>query len=1032
MPRQSEILSALSGAQVLSSLDALAGFTQLEFADEEVEKTAFRTHLGLFQFRRMPFGLKNGPSIFQRVMNGILAPYLWLFCLVYIDDIVVYSKTYEDHIIHLDKVLGAIEESGLTLSPKKCHLFYSSILLLGHQVSRLGLSTHDAKVAAIKELERPTKVTQLQAFLGMIVYFSSFIPYYASICAPLFMLLRKEAKWVWLAEHEFAFQSAKEALMAAPVLGHPIQGRPYRLYTDASDEALGCALQQIQPIAIRDLQNTRLYARLRSAYDKGLPVPKLTTTLTSKIEDSPLDSWGSTFEDTIVHVERVIGYWSRTFKDAERNYSTTEREALAAKDGLVKFQPFIEGEKIILVTDHSALQWAKTYESSNRRLAAWGAVYSAYQPGLEIVHRAGRVHSNVDPLSRLPRAAPDFHSPSRLTDPSIITSSSDNALPAGYLSEPAKRATFVTWALDDCMENSASAWAVTRQQAQQEMASPPEPDIAEGTGSQTPESRERDENSRTGSQPEVPPTEEEVDEMTARYWAAANPPPSIHVQIDGDLVQQFLLGYQDDFAFKSKWEDPQASDLHWNAGKRYYKDQDGLLFFRDADYQPRLCVPKKLQPFIMKEIHDSPLESAHAGPERFWKSLSSRFYWPRMKKDVLRFCNSCDVCQKTKHSNFNRYGLLTPNPIPSRPFESISMDFIVNLPWSADFNAILVIVDRLTKVALFLPTTTGLTAEGFAYMFVKNVVTKFGLPSSIVSDRDPRWVSDFWRAVSKYMKSKLVMSSSHHPQHDGQTEVTNKTLETMLRAYTAGERDSWAEWLHLLEFAYNSNIHSSTGASPYFLLYGFEPQTPLDIFAKNKPGSSRSMPDLPQAKSFVETLEMHRDAARTAVAKAQAKQAKSYNQRRKLRQFPIGSLVMVNPHSLEWIESKGEGAKLVQRWIGPFEVTQQINPNVYRLRMSDKYPGSPVFNGEHLRQYSSSPEEFGDRVTLPDTRTTKPASEEYEVQSIVGHRWDRSKRKMLYLVRWKDYSPLHDSWLTERDLKNAPEFLHSYQRLHKL
>jgi hypothetical protein len=159
IPRQSEILSSLSGAQVLSSPDALAGFTQLEFVDSKVEKTVFCTHRGLFEF--MPFGLQNGPSIFQRIMQGILAPYLWLFCLIYIDNIVVYSKSYKEHIEHLDKVLEAIEKAGITLSPNKCHLFYSSILLLRHKVSRLGLLTHNEKVKAILELERPKKLSEL-------------------------------------------------------------------------------------------------------------------------------------------------------------------------------------------------------------------------------------------------------------------------------------------------------------------------------------------------------------------------------------------------------------------------------------------------------------------------------------------------------------------------------------------------------------------------------------------------------------------------------------------------------------------------------------------------------------------------------------------------------------------------------------------------------------------------------------------------------------------------------------------------------
>ena len=309
IPRQSEILQSLSGAQVLSSLDALSGFTQLELDHDDIEKTAFRTHRGLFQFKRMPFGLRNGLAIFQRVMQNILAPYLWLFCLVYIDDIVVYSKSYEEHIDHLDKVLEAVEQSGITLSPTKCHLFYGSILLLGHKVSRLGLSTHQEKVEAIIDLVSPKKLSQLQAFLGMVVYFSAFIPFYASICAPLFQLLRKGAKWKWGAVEEHAFQSAKLALQNSPVLGHPIEGRPYRLYTDASDEAAGCALQQVQPIKVKDLKGTKAYERLRKAFEAGLPPPKLTTTLSSKTTDSPNDdTWGESFEESTVHVECVISY----------------------------------------------------------------------------------------------------------------------------------------------------------------------------------------------------------------------------------------------------------------------------------------------------------------------------------------------------------------------------------------------------------------------------------------------------------------------------------------------------------------------------------------------------------------------------------------------------------------------------------------------------------------------------------------------------------------------------------------------------
>ena len=149
LPRQDEILQALTGSQWLSTFDALAGFTQLEIAEEEREKTAFRTHRGLWQFRRMPFGLRNGPSIFQRVTKTVLAPYLWLFTLVYIDDIIVYSLTFKDHVLHINLVLHAVCKHRLTLSPPKRFLGYRALLLLGQKVSRLGMSTHKEKIEAI-------------------------------------------------------------------------------------------------------------------------------------------------------------------------------------------------------------------------------------------------------------------------------------------------------------------------------------------------------------------------------------------------------------------------------------------------------------------------------------------------------------------------------------------------------------------------------------------------------------------------------------------------------------------------------------------------------------------------------------------------------------------------------------------------------------------------------------------------------------------------------------------------------------------
>jgi hypothetical protein len=394
-----------------------------------------------------------------------------LFTLVYVDDIVVYSKSWEEHLVHLDKVLSAIAAAGITLKPRKCFVGFASILLLGQKVSQLGLSTHKEKVAAIQELARPTSVNDLQKFLGMINYFSAYIPFYAFIARPLFSLLAKGVKWTWKAEHEIAFIQAKDALSDAPVLGHPMQGTPYRLYTDASDYAIGSSLQQIQPISVGDLKGTSTYDRLKSAWEAGAPVPKLFTTLAKEVsETTSEDVWGASLDETTVHIERVIAYWSRSLKSAERNYSATEREALGSKEALVRFQPFIEGEAVILVTDHAALQWVRVYENANRRLAAWGAVFAAY-PGLKIVHRPGRVHSNVDPLSRLLRIPPR-ESPVQ-DDLDAILQDADRREEAQRAEDraafaPAKKAAFAIWWWEDVIDKYAYPIQTCHQKAQEE------------------------------------------------------------------------------------------------------------------------------------------------------------------------------------------------------------------------------------------------------------------------------------------------------------------------------------------------------------------------------------------------------------------------------------------------------------------------------------------------------------------------------------------------------------------------------------
>lgn len=654
-----------------------------------------------------------------------------------------------------------------------------------------------------------------------------------------------------------------------------------------------------------------------------------------------------------------------------------------------------------MVTDHAALQWARTYENANRRLAGWGAIFSAYAPGLEIIHRAGKKHANVDPLSRLSRQTPEHTSPLRDDIEAI-----NIAKEAAESQEPARKFSFAAERLTDCVVE-AFKLETRRQRAAREALEKMD---------NLDEAKEPVTWSEPKTQPKRP---SEVEQDRAKG--------NLHIHLEGSVLNEWLDGYARSAAFKEIWNDERATVDTLKTGYRYFRDENGLLYFKDTDFQPRLCVPENFCHRLLERAHEAAGESAHCGAEKLWLRLSPRFYWKRMKVNLVRFCRSCDICQKIKHSNFNKYGYLIPNPIPFTPYASIPMDFIVNLPMGGIYNAIFVIVDWLTKHANFIPTSSGLTAEEFAHLFVKWVVSRYGIPESVICDRDPRWTSDFWRAVAKELKTDMLFSSPHHPQTDGQTEIVNRYLETMLWAYVNTDKSDWPDWLHLLEFAYNSTVHSSTGQTPFHLLLGYMPRSLIDFLPSvldgGKIGSVRR-----GTVEFSQNLAMHRDIARQAIAAAQHAQATQHNKSRKeVPEIKEGNRVLVNPHSLEWLESRGEGAKLNPRWIGQFEVMEKVNANIYRLRLPSSYPGSPILNIAHLKKYVE-PEGASLRTLMKEHAQRKDASEEYEVERILGHKRVGADNKLKYLIRWKGYGPQFDQWEEARMLKNAPRILKEYHQ----
>ncbi|KAB5587482.1 Retrotransposable element Tf2 [Ceratobasidium theobromae] len=248
-----------------------------------------------------------------------------------------------------------------------------------------------------------------------------------------------------------------------------------------------------------------------------------------------------------------------------------------------------------------------------------------------------------------------------------------------------------------------------------------------------------------------------------------------------------------------------------------YKLEDGLLF-----YQGRIVVPDEvdLKHELLSHFHDSPA-AGHQGQARTLEQISRHYYWPAMKFQVNRYVDSCEICQRSKGQE-KRFAL-QPLPVPEGPWEDISYDFIVKLPKSSGFDSILVVVDRFSKMAHFIPCKEASTAEDVAELFLKHVWCLHGTPKQTVSDRGPSFNSKFLKALYKLLQIAPSFSTAYHPQSDGQSEIKNQWLEGYLRAYVNHKQTDWSEWLPIAEFCHNNSRSEATGKSPFDIVYGRSP-----------------------------------------------------------------------------------------------------------------------------------------------------------------------------------------------------------------
>ena len=347
MPRVDDLIDSLGKARYITTLDLARGYWQVPVSEESRPRTAFTTPYGLFQFRVMPFGLHGAPATFQRMMDQLLVECTG-YAAAYLDDVVIYSTSWEDHIRHVHSVLQRLRGAGLTIKPKKCQFAMDHCTYLGHVVGNGEVRPEKSKIYAVEHFPTPSTKKQVRAFLGLTGYYRKFIADYANLAATLTDLTKKDApnRVKWTTECGHAFQALKDKLCSKPILKSPDFDRQFILQTDASDRGVGAVLCQHDDHA----------------------------------------------------VEHPVAFYSRKLLPREERYSTIEKECLAIKVATHAFRVYLLGRQFVVQTDHRALEWLHRLKDNNARLTRWSLALQPYQ--FVVQYRAGTANANADALSR--------------------------------------------------------------------------------------------------------------------------------------------------------------------------------------------------------------------------------------------------------------------------------------------------------------------------------------------------------------------------------------------------------------------------------------------------------------------------------------------------------------------------------------------------------------------------------------------------------------------------------------------------------
>ncbi|KAJ3474054.1 hypothetical protein NLI96_g12674 [Meripilus lineatus] len=902
LPDIDAILRTVARFVYMTGMDGKNAYEQIRIEPEDVHKTLFTTPDGTMESLVLQQGDCNGPATYQTLMNHIFAPYIGVFMDVYLDDIIIYSNTIEEHMKHIRTVFDVLRREKLYLGADKMQFFAKRLRILGHIIDKEGIAMDPHKVDKVANWKVPTNKSLLSSFLGAVGFLAPDCKGIRIPMAVLTPLTGSTSLWRWTETHQRAFEEVQTIVQQ---------------YADHRRKPLD--------------------------YSKDAPRINLVT------DASMTGASGYISQGNNLNTAKVVTFWSGKFNSAQQNYPVHEQELLAIVESLKRFRPLLHGARFRICTDHKGLEFIKTQKHLSPRQHRWVDVLNEFDD--EIMYIPGETNVLADALSRIYSDEPIGIE--RAKSEYVQDKDSDDDLPE------------LTEAEDDGPIYTGAAAVIpehTRKSSRLETKPRVEYDVLHGNKQRKPRNetprregaeivREPVRTNKKGSDKDKTPKKGTMKRTGNEQTFKGNPKEGVDPQIPNIVVTMGDLGIPMPDSIKGRYgEDPFFREIVANPkDHRHFKEMGGLIFY-DREGTWLLCIPdvflgqRKVREMIIEHGHSI---LAHLGTKKTLDYLKEEVWWKSMVEDITAYCKSCGTCATSKSNTQQPMGLLKTLQVPRRPWQYIGIDFVGPLPASSNrlgsFDMICVVIDLLTSMVHLTPTVQTYGASQMAEVVFENVYKLHGLPERIISDRDTLFTSTFWRKLHELLRTELRLSSSYHPQTDGATERANRTMTQMLRQCVKPDQKDWVQKLPAIELAMNTARSDTTGFSPFFLNYG---QMPRSLVWENDF-------KYPGVQEFATRMKEAIMAAHDAIIAARVQQTKYANKRRRDAPFKENDLVYLSTKNLK--PPKGRARKLVPKFLGPFRILKTIEPGAtYKLELPQELKARGIndaFHASLLRQH---------------------------------------------------------------------------------